>query len=199
MQIVGIVRDAISQSLRAPPPPAVYVPFFKLPTEFPTIEVYASGSLAQIASTVRRELQPKFPGVPVQIHTLTAQVESALIQERLMAALAVGFGGVALILAMVGLYGLLTYTVTRRTTELGVRMALGADALRLIAAGVIVGLPAAWTASRLISSMLFGVTPIDTATAIAAASLLFAAGIVAALLPARRAATIDPMVALRTE
>lgn len=209
-QIVGVVKNAISQNLRNSPPPAVYVPIFQRQTEFPTFVVRVSGSLNQVASILRSELQPKLPGAAVQIHTLTAQVEAALVQERLMATLAGTFGVLALILAAIGLYGLLAYTVARRTNELGIRMALGAnrgevmwlvirDAVRLLAVGVIAGLPVAWAAARLIRSMLFGLTAADPATVFAAAAILTAAGVLAGYLPARRAARVDPMAALRYE
>src|SRR5262249_25385913 len=137
-------------------------------------------------------------------------VESALVQERLMALLGAGFGVLALVLASIGLYGLLAYTVARRTGEVGIRMALGAgrgdvmwlvirDAVGLLALGILLGTPAAWAASRLVKSMLFGLTPSDPATLIAAALLLVAAGTVAAYFPARRALRVDPMIALRCD
>jgi putative ABC transport system permease protein len=209
-QIVGVVKDTISQSLRDAPPPAVYVPIFQRQTEFPIFVVRASGSLAQVASNLRNALQPKLPGVAIQVHTLTAQVEAALVQERLMATLAAAFGVLALILAAIGLYGLLAYTVARRTNELGIRMALGAnrrqvmwlviqDAIGLLALGAIAGLPAAWAASRLITAMLFGLTATDPVTIFGASAILIAVGLLAGYLPARRASRVDPMVALRYE
>jgi predicted permease len=210
MQIVGVVKDAISQSLREPPPPAVYVPLFQRQTEFPTFVVYASGSLTQVASELRHELQSGLPNTAIEIHTLSAQMDAALVQERLMAALAGAFGALALILAAVGLYGLMAYTIARRTGEFGVRMALGAGrgdliwlvvegALRLLGTGLLLGLPAAWAASRLVATMLWGLTANDPATIVAATALLTLTGLLAGWLPARRAAKIDPMAALRCE
>jgi predicted permease len=209
-QIVGVAKDAISQSLREAPPPAVYLPFYERPTEFPAFVVHASGSLTRVASELRRVLQPGMPGAAVQIHTLTAQVEAALVQERLMAALAAGFGALALILAAIGLYGLLAYTVARRTSELGIRMALGAsrasliwlilqNALRLLALGLLAGILAAIAASRWIAAMLFGLTATDPSTILTAAVVLLAAGLLAAYPPARHASRIDPMSSLRCE
>jgi len=210
MQIVGVVRDAISQSLREPPPPAVYVPLFQRQTEFPEFVVYASGSLTQVSSEMRRVLQADQPNTAIQIHTLTAQVEAALVQERLMATLGGAFGALALILAAVGLYGLIAYSVARRTSELGIRIALGAGqgnvmwlviegALRLLGFGLLLGLPAAWAASRLVTTMLWGLTANDPRTIAAAIALLVLAGLLAGWIPARRAARIDPMTALRCE
>jgi predicted permease len=210
MQIVGVVKDAISQTLREPPPPAVYVPLFQRQTEFPTFVVYASGSLTQVASELRHQLQTDLPNTAIEIHTLTAQVEGALVQERLMAMLAASFGALALILAAVGLYGLIAYTVARRTSELGIRIALGAGhgnvmwlviegALRLLAFGLLLGVPAAWAASRLVTSMLWGLSATDPATILAAIALLMVTGVLAGWVPARRAARIDPMASLRCE
>ena len=210
MQIVGVAKDTIGQRLREPPPPGLYVPMFQRQSEFPTFVVRASGSLTRVASELRHALQPSLPGTAMEIHTLTAQVDAALIQERLMATLAAAFGTLALVLAAIGLYGLLAYTVARRSNEIGIRMALGAqreqvmwlvirDALRLLALGVILGLPAAWAASRWIGSMLFGLTATDPSTTLIAAATLIAAGILAGYLPARRASKVDPMAVLRCD
>ena len=127
-----------------------------------------------------------------------------------MAMLAGGFALLALTLACVGLYGLLAYTVSRQTKEIGIRMALGAQASRVVASvvtggtrlvtlGVLVGLPAVWIGSRSIESLLFGVTPLDAATIAGAIVVLLTAAQVAAYLPARRASRVDPLVALRHE
>ena len=210
MQIVGVVKDAISQNLREAPPPALYMPLYQRQTEFPTLLVHASGSLSQVAAELRQGLQPKFPGSPLQVHALTEQVQASLVQERLVATLAASFGVLALVLAAVGLYGLLAYSVARRTSELGVRMALGAGrsqvvwlvighAMKLLAAGMVVGVPGAWLASRFISSMLFGLKATDPVTTLAAIAVLTAIGLVAAYLPARKASRVEPIAALRYE
>jgi putative ABC transport system permease protein len=159
MQVVGVVKNATSRSLREAPPPTVYVPYFQHePTNgYATLEVSAEGPIDTVAAAVREVIRPRMPESPVVMRTLSAQVESWLGQERLLATIAGGFGGVALLLAAVGLYGVLTYTVTRRTNEIGVRIALGgdrasvvwlvmSDAVRWLLVGIAVGLPAAWAA-----------------------------------------------------
>jgi putative ABC transport system permease protein len=192
MEIVGVVKDAVSQSLREPAPPSVYLPYFQYPETigFATFEIRAS-SIAKTVTLLRDELRAKLPDTPVQsqVLTLTEQVQRTLIQERMLAALGACFGLLALILAAVGLYGLLAYTVARSTSEIGIRMALGAQrtevlglvfrsALRLLAFGVALGIPAAWAGSRLIASMLFGLTATDPLTISGATVLLGASALV---------------------
>jgi ABC-type antimicrobial peptide transport system permease subunit len=175
-------------------------------------ELRAEASLAGTAALVRDELHARFPEMPaeVQVERLSAQVGRTLSQERMLAALGTCFGSLALILAAVGLYGLLAYTVARSTREIGIRMSLGAKrgevlawvlmrALRLLAGGVAVGIPIAWVSTRLIGSMLFGLRATDPATALAALGLLTATALAAAFIPALRAARVDPVVALRYE
>lgn len=213
MEIVGIVKDTVSQSLRQPAPPSVYLPYFQYPETigFATFEIRAS-SIAKTVTLLRDALRAKFPDTPVQAEflTLSEQVQRTLIQERMLAALGACFGLLALTLAAVGLYGLLAYTVARSTSEIGIRMALGAQrtevlglvlrsALRLLAFGIALGIPAAWAGSRLIASMLFGLTATDPFTVLGSTVLLGTAALVAAFVPALRASHIDPMVALRYE
>jgi predicted permease len=211
LEIVGVARSANTSSLRRTPPPTVFVPYAQLTGDVPTnVEVRVSGSLAAVAAALRPLLQPLLPNAPVEIGGLSSQVEATLVQERMMATLATGFGLLALALAAVGIYGLLAYGVVRRTREIGIRMALGAPrrgivalvvggAWRPLAAGVAIGLPAAWGASRWVASMLFGLKPIDPVGTAAAIAMLVAIAHVAAWLPARRAARVDPLVALRQE
>ena len=214
MEIVGVVKDAVSFSIREPPPPTVYLPYFQNPEAVgaASFEIRVAGSLSQTAALVRDDLRVRFPRTPVQAQVLplSEQVERALIQERLLAALGTCFGVLALMLAGVGLYGLLAYTVTRSTGEIGIRMALGArrgqvlglvlqGALRLVGLGIALGIPAAWAASRWIASMLFGLKATDPLTLLGATLMLALAAVLAAFLPARRATRVDPMVALRYE
>jgi predicted permease len=212
-EVAGVVRDSIYQSLREAALPTVYVPLVQRagPGGFGVVfEVHAAGSLAQVAAALRTSLQPMRPGAPVEVRTLTEQVERTLVQERLMATLAASFGILGLVLAVVGLYGLLAYTVARRTNEIGIRLALGAmrqevlwmvirHVLALLGIGIAIGIPVAWAASRFVSSMLFGVVGTDPLTIGAATAALTAAGLLAGFLPAWRAAQVDPMVALRYE
>jgi putative ABC transport system permease protein len=211
LEIVGVSRDTSAAGLRNPPPPTVYVPYLQLPDGIPTtLEVRARGSINQVALALQLTLQPKLPDTPVEIVPLSAHVDAAMVQERVVATLAAAFGVLALILACVGLYGLLAYSVSRRARELGIRMALGAQrrrviamvlagAVRLVSIGVLLGLPAAWAISRWVESMLFGLDPADPATMGGAILLLTAAALVAAYVPARRAARADPLAALRHE
>jgi predicted permease len=211
LEIVGMVKNSSLRGLRAAPPPTVYVSYFQLSGDLPsTLEIRASGSLGQVASAIRRELQPKLPGTPVEVRALSAQVDASMVQERMMTTLAGGFAMLALILACIGLYGLLNYSVAQRTRDIGIRMALGSQrnrllgrevksAVQLVIFGIALGLPAAWAASRWVKSLLYGLSPTDPATIAGAAILLTAAALVAAYLPARRAACVDPMTALRHE
>jgi predicted permease len=211
LEIVGIVKNANLAGLRAAPPPTVYVPYAQLTGDFPTTLVFrASGSMAQAAESIRSKLQRQFPNTRVETRALTDQMNAAMVRERMMATLAGAFGVLALILACVGLYGLLAYNVARRTTEMGIRMALGAqrhtvimmvvkDAVRLVTFGVLIGVPMTWIASRWVQSMLFGLTPTDPTTVTGAALLLTLAALLAAYVPASRASRLEPVTALRHE
>jgi predicted permease len=208
LEIIGIVKNTNAADLRRPPRSTVYVSYAQLPGDFPTtISIRASGSLGQSASAIQKVLREKLLS-PVQVQPISLQVQAQMGQERMMAALASGFGILALVLACIGLYGLLAYRVARRTREIGIRMALGAErkrvtamvlsgAVRLVAFGIVLGLPAAWAASRWIKELLFGLKPTDPATVGTAIALLMIVALIAAYLPARRASRVDPMVALR--
>jgi putative ABC transport system permease protein len=210
LQIVGVVKDVATRSLRLPAKPIVYVSYYQRPARNDALVIRASGSLSQVASAIRKQLQPSFLTTAVEVRALNDQVERTLIQEHLMTSLTAGFGAIGLVLACVGLYGSLGYNVARRTREIGIRMALGAEqrgvrwmivgrALRLIIAGVALGGPAAWLVSRSLESMLFGLKPADPAVIAGAILLLAIAGLLAAYFPARRATRVDPMTALRHE
>jgi len=210
-EIVGVARNTKLAGLRAVVPPTVYVAYYQLKSQrATTISVRATGSLARVSSEIRQTLQPKFPDTPIEVRALSTRVANTIVQERMMAMLAGGFAVLALTLACIGLYGLLAYSVARRTREIGIRMALGAQARRVIASvvsrgtllaaiGVVAGLPAVWIGSRWIESLLFNVKPLDPLTIAAAILVLLAAAQLAAYLPARRASRVDPLEALRHE
>jgi ABC-type antimicrobial peptide transport system permease subunit len=137
-------------------------------------------------------------------------MERSLFEERLMVLLTAIFSGLALLLAAIGLYGLVSYSVVARTREIGVRLAIGArpshvlrmvmgGALRMVGLGVVIGLPASYLVSRLVGGMLVGVAPTDPATVISAAVILVLVGIAAAAIPARRAARLDPVTSIHVE
>jgi len=211
--IVGIVKDAKYNSLREETSPFLYLPFSQnsnlgVPG---TLVVRTDGDPLSMVNAVRREVKAIAQNVPiVQLKTLDQAVEESLIQERLMARLSGSFGLLALLLACVGLYGVMSYAVARRTSEIGIRVALGAreqdvlwlvlrETLLLVTLGITIGLPVALASTRLISSRLFGLTPMDPVTISASTLLLAAVAALAGYLPARRAANVDPMVALRYE
>jgi putative ABC transport system permease protein len=209
LEIIGLVKSTNAAGLRRPPNATVYVSYAQLTGDFPTtISMRVRGSLGETASAILKLLREKFPNAPVQVQPISQQVQAQMVQERLMATLAGGFGILALLLACIGLYGLLAYRVARLTREIGIRMALGAErkqvtamvlrgAARLVAFGVVLGLPAAWGTSRWIEELLFGLKPTDPATVARAILVLVIVSLVAAYLPARRASRVDPMVALR--
>jgi putative ABC transport system permease protein len=211
LEIVGLVADVFATGLRSAAPPTVYVPYAQLrPGLSAIIEIRTEGATDQVATAVRQALQAAIPGTPIEIRSFAAQVEATLLGERLMAFLSQSFAGLALGLACIGLYGLLAFTVARRIKEIGIRLALGAtprgltakvlnDATRLVLIGIVCGFPVAWMGSRWIESLLFGLQPRDPAAVVSAIVPLAAAALFAAFIPARRAARVDPLVALRHE
>jgi predicted permease len=211
IEIVGVVRDAKYTSLREAPRAMTYVPFLQYPAPLTGLEVRTAGIPSALAGSIRQAIQAVDKNLPVlEVTTLADQVDSSLIQERLFAKLSSAFSLLALALSCVGLYGLMAYSVTRRTGEIGLRMALGAErrdvlwlilreVLVLVLIGVAMGIPAALAGTQLISSFLFGLTPSDPGTIAVAALLMVAVAALAGYLPARRASRVDPMVALRHE
>jgi predicted permease len=211
LEIVGLVKNASATELRTRPPATVYVAYAQLTGGFPTtLEIRAAGSLGRVAAAIQETLRRRLPNMPVDVRPLSAQVEATMVRERMLATLTTGFGALAVILAAVGLYGLLAYRVTQRTKEIGIRMAVGAQraqvvalvlkgATLLVVAGIVTGLPAALLAARWIESMLFGLTSTDPVTIGAAIVTLALVALAAAYVPAWRAARVDPLPALRHE
>jgi ABC-type antimicrobial peptide transport system permease subunit len=189
-----------------------YVPFYQLGGQGQmTLVVRTAGDPTAVAAAVQREARALDNAMPVfPVETVATQVEASISQERLVATLSGVFGLLALSLACIGLYGVLSYTVTRRTHEIGIRLALGAqpkdvlwlvfrDALRLVLVGMAIGAPAAVAATRLISSQLYGVKGVDLFTIFSAGMILFVVAVLASYLPARKATKVDPLTALRIE
>jgi predicted permease len=209
--IVGVARDAKYTGLREPTPPTIYVPAAQMLEGTANYYVRGAAGVASVVPAIRaavREIDPTLP--LIDLHTQDEQIERLTSQERLFARLSGFFGVLALVLSSVGLYGLMSFVVLRRTAEIGLRMALGAvpahvlrmilrDALVLVGLGVVSGVAAASVARRLIASWLFDISPSDPLTYGSVAVILTTVALFASWLPARRAAHVDPMTALRTE
>lgn len=209
LEIVGIVANTYTESLRAEPRPTVYVAYAQLTGNLPsTLAIRAAGSLAATRAAIQQVIQKHTPNAPIEVRALSEQVNGRIVQERMLATLASGFGLLALALVSIGLYGLLAYSVARRIKEIGIRMALGAErrrvvalvvqsAARLVLAGILVGVPAAVAASRSVQSLLFGLEATDLAAIGGAIALLVVTAQLAVAVPAWRASRVDPLGALR--
>jgi putative ABC transport system permease protein len=212
IQIVGLVKDATYESLREKTPPQSYFPIAQIPegddSEF--FELRTGNRPSSLLPEVQNVVAQVNKGIALEFHSLAAQVDDSLVQERLLATLSTFFGGLALLLAMVGLYGAVSYGVTQRRGEFGLRIALGAapgsilrlvmrDVAVMLAGGAVAGVAMSLFAVRMVQKFLFGLTPVDPTTFVAAVTLLAAVAVLAGYLPARRAMGVDPMVALRYE
>jgi predicted permease len=217
--IVGVVADSKHGSVRERPGPRFYVPFFAVfagadKTNWETratVMVRTAGEPSAVYPAIRdamKQAAGNFP--PVQIISMDQRVAASLATDRMITQLAGAFGAVAIILVCIGLYGIMAFAVSGRINEIGIRIALGAqrsnvlwlvlrDALVLVFAGVVIGLPAVYGAGKWIASLLYGVEPADPLTLALGTALMFAVGILACYVPARRAMRVDPMVALRYE
>ena len=213
MEIVGVSRNARYGRLKRDIPPVVYMPYdqgYPAPDQM-VYELRTSGDPLGYVSAVREEVRRADPQVPVSdIRTQAADIDRGINEEITFAELCSGFASLALVIACVGLYGTVSYNVARRTGEIGIRMALGAqrggviwmvlrEVVFLAAVGLAIGIPAALAASKLVEAFLFKMKPNDPVALAASIAILLAAAILAGYVPARKAALIDPMIALRHE
>jgi predicted permease len=212
LEIVGVVKDAKQRDLRQRATPMAYVPVFQsgVPSGV-TFEIRTASNPATTTAAVLHAIAQTDSRLPVfDVRTLSEQMDESLLEERLVASLSSLFGALAVLLACVGLYGLMMYAVNRRTNEIGIRMALGAErrqiarmilreTVLMVAAGLAIGIPASFGLSKFIQSELYGLQPHDPITIAAASLLMGAIASLAAYLPARRASRVDPIVALRYE
>jgi ABC-type antimicrobial peptide transport system permease subunit len=214
VEIVGVLRDARFQAGPGPVEPIVFTALLQETSQFALdaeIAVRTAGDPAGAAGELRQAVAEIDPNLPVNDpKTLRDQVSANFSSQRLAARLVASFGALALVLACVGLYGIVAQGVARRTNEIGVRMALGAqpravtwlilrDTLLLLGAGLAVGLPAAIGGAQLVASQLYGVSIAAPGSFAFAAAILVGVAIVTGIVPASRAARVDPMTALRTE
>ena len=210
LTIVGIVGDIHVYGLDAPPPPTVYVNLFQRPSASVAVTLLSDTDIRSVTAEARRILHDLAPAVPARFRTLPEIYSASLGSRRFTVMLVGAFALTALLLAAAGVFGVMAYSVSRRTREIGVRVALGAgsgDALRMIlgqglrtiAAGVVIGIAGALVLTRTVRSLLFGVTATDPVTFGGVTLMLVAVALLACYIPARRAASVDPMIALRHE
>jgi putative ABC transport system permease protein len=210
-EVVGIVRDSKYGAVSEGAVPVVYLPLSQNHETGVTLYVRASVPPASLAASLRREIQALEPNLPVpNIRTMTEIIGTSLYAARMGARLLVIFGGLALLLAVIGIYSVLSFSISRRTREMGIRLALGADTHRvfllvvrdgmaLVAIGILIGLGSGLAAARAIASSLSGVSATDLPTFSLTIALLSAVALVACAIPARRAIRVNPITALRQE
>jgi putative ABC transport system permease protein len=210
-QIVGVVGDVKHDRLDTPVPLQMYEPFAQQPLSGLTFVIRTAGPVADLAGAIRSAIIEVDPDQPIDsVKTLEEWLARSVARQRFAMLLFAVFSAVALVLAGVGIYGVMAYFVTQRTAEIGIRRALGAQTGhvlrlvlrqggRLVALGIGAGVVGALALTRFLAAMVYGVSPRDPLTFVAIAALLAAIAAIACLLPARRAARVDPMAALRTE
>jgi predicted permease len=210
IEIVGVVTTFQDRGLREAEP-QVFFPLWELPSGGGVFYLRTRSSSQAAAGAIRAAVREVDPGLTIMsLRTIDAQLDRMLMTERLLAALAGAFAVIATLLAMIGLYGVLSFSAARRTKEIGIRLALGAprwsagglivrEAAMLAALGLAIALPASWALGRFIESQLFGVRPMDATTVAGAAAVLVAVCLAASAVPARKAGSVNPLDALRTE
>ena len=210
LQVIGLVSDATFWNIRERNSPELYIPALQSYMQYGELLVHTNMDPLALASNVRQAVDSMGHEYVLQTQSLSEQVERSLLQERVTAMFSAFFGGLALLLASIGLYGVMSYAVTRRTREIGIRLALGAqpprvlwmvlgETLALLLAGIGIGIPFALLGTHLIAKQLFGLSPRDPLTLSIVVLALVAVGILAGYLPARRATRVDPIMALRHE
>jgi predicted permease len=210
-EIVGMVRAGKYFGVRDAPESMIYLPNWRLGGNSLTLCLRTSGDPKAVIEAVRRQVADLDSAIPVlRSRSMQEEFNGNIAQERIIAILCGFFGTLALLLASIGLYGVMAHSVTRRTREIGIRMALGAqpsgvlwmmlrDAVILVLLGGLFGVPVAFIVTRLLTSFLYGLTPHDPAVMASATALLLIVTVIASYLPARRATKVDPMIALRYE
>jgi predicted permease len=210
-EVVGVVRDTKYSSLREPPPPTMYVTYMQRPRASAYIELRTAVPPETVTAVARDVIREVAPNLPLSaVTTETEEIKQRFSQERLFAQAYGAFGGIALLLASIGLFGLMSYNVARRTGEMGVRMALGAqraevlrlvmrESMTLVAVGLTLGAATALATGHYVASLLFGVPARDPIAFATATLVMIVVCALAAFLPARRASRVDPMTALRHE
>ena len=213
-EIIGVVRDARLTAVRTESAPMMYFMAPREPDRIGALEVRTAGDAAVIARAVREEVQRVNPRLLVDVRTMRQEIDRNIAKERMVAATSAFFSLLALLLVSIGIFGVASFTVAQRTSELGIRMALGAsrwsvireslrDTMQVFGAGLAAGIIAAIVAVRLtasfISDLLFGLTPADVANIVAAVLVTVAVALAACILPARRATRIDVLTAIRNE
>jgi predicted permease len=211
IEIVGVVKNAKYVTLQESSEAAAYFPYAQRVQYFGNFEVRSSSDATLMIPAVRRAIAEVNPNIPVNsVSTLSEQVDESTANQRLIARLSAFFGLLAAFLVCIGIYGLLSYAVARRTSEIGVRMALGAkrsnvlwlilrEILVLVAIGVVIGVPVALEGNHLVVKLLYGLSPADPGSLLAAVAMLVAIALLAGYLPARKASLVEPTVALRCE
>jgi predicted permease len=212
IEIIGITKDAAYSDMREEFPPTAFFPITQIDEDAgsPHFEIHTNAGFSGLTESIRGIVADVNPGISLQFKTLEQQVNDSVAQERLLATLSGFFGGLALLLAVIGLYGVLAYLVTQRQKEIGIRMALGAasgsilrlvlrDVAILLAVGIAAGSLIALATTRYAQKLLFGLAPRDLTTLAMAAGVLAIVALIAGYLPARRASRVDPMTVLRNE
>jgi predicted permease len=209
--IIGVAKDVKFNNLAEDPVDLDYLSYTQTPWGFGDLEVRYTGDFAPVAAAVQQTIRSIDRNLPItHVTTLDEQVARSITNQRLVAQLSAFFGLLAVFLSCIGIYGVMSYVVTKRTNEIGIRIALGAgrsnmlwmvlrEILTLVSIGIVIGVPVTLAGNRLVSNMLFGLRPTDPTTLVSATVMLLIVAAIAGYLPARRASLVDPMVALRYE